>query len=114
MYEYKARVVSVYDGDTIRINVDLGFGVENKGNDGKGMIVRLYGINAPELRGDEKAEGFKSRDYLRSLIQDKEVIIKTIKDETEKYGRYLGKIYLGDLYVNDDLVQKGYAKTAEY
>lgn len=78
------------------------------------MIVRLYGINAPELRGDEKAEGFKSRDYLRSLIQDKEVIIKTIKDETEKYGRYLGKIYLGGFYVNDDLVQKGYAKTAEY
>lgn len=114
MYEYRAEVVSVYDGDTIRVNVDLGLGVTNKGNDGKGVIIRLFGINTPEIRGDEREDGLVSRDYLRGLILGKRITLKTIKDTTGKYGRYLGKIYLGGLNVNEDLVTKGYAEYHDY
>jgi len=114
MYEYKAKVISVYDGDTIRIKIDLGFGFSNNGTNGKGMSIRLYGINTPEIRGDEKVQGKISRDYLRSRILGKDIVIKTIKDKTGKYGRYLGKIYLNGECINDTLVEKGYGVYKTY
>ena len=114
MYEYRAKVISVYDADTIRVNVSLGFGVENNGLNGKGMKLRLFGIDAPEMRGEEKEQGKRSRDYLRGLIDGKEIIIKTVKDRTGKYGRYLAHIYLDGLYINDYLVDQGYAIYKKY
>lgn len=114
MYKYKATVVSVYDGDTIRVNIDLGLGIHNKGEDGKGVVIRLYGINTPEIRGEERPQGLLSRDYLRKLILGKQIVIETIKDTKGKYGRYLGKIYIGGLYVNEDLVTNGYAEYKDY
>jgi len=59
-----------------------------------------------------------SRDYLREVIFDKEIIIGTFKDKKEKYGRYLGEIWLpidGEIInVNDLMVDKGYAVYKEY
>ena len=52
MYEYCAKVVSVYDGDTITVDIDLGFGIVLKK-----QKLRLLGINTPEVRGAEKILG---------------------------------------------------------
>jgi micrococcal nuclease len=114
LYHYKAKVINVYDGDTCTVDIDLGLHIWNKGEK-----LRLNRINAPELRGNEKAKGLKSRDFLRSLILDKEVYLETIKDKKEKYGRYLAEIWLEDeknnfININDILVKNGFAKYQKY
>ena len=105
MYEYKALVTKVYDGDTITVDIDLGFGVCLKG-----QKIRLLGIDTPEIRGDEREEGLKSRDVLRGQIINKWVLIKTSKDKKGKYGRWLGEVWLDDLCMNEWLLTEGYAK----
>ena len=115
LYHYKARVLSVYDGDTIRVSIDLGFGIQWKGSDGNGLSIRLFGLNAPEIRGEERDEGLISRDALRDKILDKTIVLKTIKDATEKYGRYLGIILTDEgQNINDWLIENGYAEAREY
>jgi micrococcal nuclease len=113
MYEYRAKVENVYDGDTITVSVVLGFGVY------KTEKLRLSGINAPELRGDERPYGLVSRDKLRELIQGQEIIIKTFKDKKGKYGRYIADIYLdnpetGLFCINDWLVENKLAVYKQY
>jgi micrococcal nuclease len=106
MYEYNAKVVKVYDGDTITVNFDLGFGIMlNK------QKIRLYGINTPEVRGDSKEQGIISRDALRKRILKKNIIIKTHRDKKGKYGRWLGEVFLADENLNEWLVKEGYAKS---
>ena len=56
MYEYKAIVKKVYDGDTITVDIDLGFGITF--ND---KSIRLSGIDTPEIRGEERLEGLRQR-----------------------------------------------------
>jgi len=115
LYHYRARVISIYDADTIRVSIDLGFGIEWKGTDGKGLSIRLYGLNAPEVRGQELEQGLISRDALRDKILGDNIVLKTIKDSTGKYGRYLGIIFTKDgENVNDWLVENGYAEEKEY
>lgn len=111
MYVYKAIIRSVYDGDTIRADLSLGFGIVDHGSDGKGRQFRLHGINTPEVRGKEREEGLKVRDYLRSLIPEgTEVMILSIKDKSGKYGRYLCDLYLLDgTFINQHLLDKGMA-----
>lgn len=107
MYEYKARVRSVYDGDTFRADVDLGFDVWL--ND---IAFRLNRINAPEL-SSVSPKGRISRDELREILEaGREITIKTVKDKKEKYGRYLADVYVDttDICVNDWLVTNGFAK----
>lgn len=114
LYHYKAKVVSVYDGDTIRVEIDLGFGLKWCGIDGKGVSIRLADIDAPEVRGKERESGLITRDFLRNLILGKVVTLKTIKDTSEKYGRYLGIILLDNLNINEHLVTEGLVVRAEY
>ena len=114
LYYYKAIVTSVYDGDTCTVDIDLGLHTWIR--DEK---IRLYRINAPELRGKERPEGLKSRDFLREQILNKKITIQTIKDKKEKYGRYLGEIWLKDekgkeININDLLVKKGFAVYKKY
>lgn len=104
---YEAKVISVYDADTATLMIDLGCKVTIKEK------VRFYGIDTPEIRTRnkrEKALGLEARDFVRDLILDKTVIIKTFKDKKGKFGRYLANIYVDDISLNDLLVQKGYAK----
>jgi micrococcal nuclease len=114
MYTYKAHISSVYDGDTVTAIIDCGFNIS------KMEKLRLFGINAPEMRGEKKAEGKKSRDFLRSLILGKEVTIKTRKDKKGKYGRYIATIFVeGDdslvmLNVNESMVSMGHAVFKDY
>jgi micrococcal nuclease len=89
MFEYRARIVSAYDGDTIRGDIDLGFGIWTLN-----QPIRVYGINAPErytVAGDA-ARAFS----LTLLPEGTNVVMTTFKDKKEKYGRYLGKITLPD------------------
>jgi micrococcal nuclease len=105
MYEYKATVTKVYDGDTITVDFDLGFGIVLKK-----QTIRLFGINTPEVRGTEKADGIISRDALRQRILGKQVIIKTSKDKKGKYGRWLGEVFVKEENINQWLLEEGYAK----
>lgn len=105
---YKAKITSVYDGDTVTAIIDLGFEISKK------TKIRLYGINAPEVRGKQRPEGLKSRDYLRSLILNKNVILQTLKDKKGKYGRYIAIIHLNDKNINELLVESGHAEKKEY
>lgn len=104
MYTYKALVTSVYDADTFRCDIDLGFGVIFKN-----QSIRMLGINAFEIRGEDNVKGIKSRDALRSKILNKEIILTTEKDDKEKFGRYLGTVTINDENINDWLVKNKYA-----
>ena len=117
-YTYRAEIVSVYDGDTITVDIDVGFGVWLHG-----QKIRLYGINAPEVRGDEREAGIRSRDALRQMLPPgRSVVIATRRDKKGKYGRWLGEVYCtiattpgGPLIcANEALVRRGHAKRAEY
>ena len=105
MYEYKATVTKVYDGDTITVDFDLGFGIILKK-----QTIRLLGINTPEVRGPERADGIISRNALRQRILDRQVIVKTSKDKKGKYGRWLGEVFVADENINQWLISEGYAK----
>ena len=109
IYTYKATITSVYDGDTVTADVDLGFR-----NWVKGEKLRLSRINTPEVRGVERPEGLISRDWLREKLMGQDVIIKTLKDKKGKYGRYVVEIYLNGQNINDLLVEEGLAEYKEY
>jgi micrococcal nuclease len=104
MYEYRAYVRRVYDGDTVTVDIDLGFDIVIKN-----QKIRLLRINAPEVRGKQRPEGLKSRDALRGKISNKWVKVKTEKDKKGKYGRWLGEIWIDDDCVNDWLIREGFA-----
>jgi len=114
LYYYRAEVQSVYDGDTCTLNIDLGLGswAHNE-------KIRLARINTPELRGDDRPEGLKARDYLREKIDGQEVWISTLKDKKGKYGRYIADIWTKQpdgiyININDELVTAGHAKYVQY
>ena len=111
MYEYHVKkVTNVVDGDTIDVEIDLGFDISFSSR------VRLAGIDTPESRTTNKAEkvlGLEAKEYVKSKIKDaKEVIIKTEKmDSSEKYGRILGWVFLdgSKISINEQMIAEGYA-----
>jgi len=112
-WKYKAIVAHVVDGDTLDLNVDLGFGVS------KFDRFRLFGINAPETYGvkhesAEYADGMKAKKWLIDKIEGANVTVETFKDKQGKYGRYLCVVYLGEENINEMLVKEGLAVVQEY
>jgi len=111
MYEYRVKkVTKVLDGDTIDVDIDLGFSISYSGR------VRLSGIDTPESRTRdlvEKKLGLEAKEYMKSLLDNaKLVVIKTEKpDSSEKYGRILGQVFIDGLNisVNQMLIDNGYA-----
>ena len=103
MYTYRAKIISVYDGDTVTALVDLGFGISTK------IKVRLKGIDTPELRGSIAA-----REFLKGKVLDKDIVIQTFKDKKGKYGRYIGVLWVDDTNINELLVEQGHAEIVEY
>lgn len=107
MYSYKAKIVEVYDGDTFTFYVDLGFDVWVRSK------LRLYGINTPEVRGDEKKDGLMIRDYVRNLILGKMVTIDVHKKG--KYGRYVADVTLENgTDLASHLIDKEYGVAVDY
>ncbi|NDC39206.1 MAG: hypothetical protein EBZ48_14365 [Proteobacteria bacterium] len=104
MYTYQAHVISVYDGDTLTVDIDLGFSIVLRK-----QTVRLVHINTPELRGSTQEKGLAARDALRSRVLGKSVILKTIKDSREKYGRWLGEVWVDGECINDWMLSEGLA-----
>ena len=111
MYEYRATVISVYDADTMRCDIDLGFGVWFKN-----QSIRWLKIDAWEVRGEEREGGLLARDRVRELLLGKEVILKTYKDDKGKYGRWLAEVYLPGVplewenSINQQLINEGHAE----
>jgi micrococcal nuclease len=111
MYEYRIKkVTNVVDGDTIDVEIDLGFSVSYS------QRLRLAGIDTPESRTTDKAEkvlGLEAKEYLKNKVKDaKDVIVKTEKpDSSEKYGRILGWVYVdgSGKSVNEQMIEDGYA-----
>lgn len=111
MFEYYVKKVSkIVDGDTIDVDIDLGFDISFSSR------VRLAGIDTPESRTSDKMEkslGLESKAYLKHEIESaKTVVIKTEKmDSSEKYGRILGWVYLdgNTKSVNEKMIEDGYA-----
>jgi micrococcal nuclease len=111
MYQYRAIVRSVTDGDTIHADVDLGFNIIMRN-----ATIRLSGINCPEVK---TPEGKVAKTYLKErLPAGTELLLVSHKDETEKYGRILGTIYIGEALktgpvvgnsVNWEMLAKGMA-----
>ena len=101
IYE-NVEILRIIDGDTIVVNIDLGFNIWKK------ATLRLYGINAPEIKGTEKELGLKSKEYVSSLIP----INSYVKLEClgkDKYGRWLANIYKDELFINQHLIYLKYA-----
>ena len=108
-YKYQAKVVEVYDGDTITADIDLGFGTWRLGEK-----LRLARINAPEVRGKEKARGLKSWAWLNERILNQTITITTDRDKKGKYGRYIVEIQHNGENINDALVREGWAVYKDY
>jgi micrococcal nuclease len=111
LYTYRADVVNVLDGDTIKVVVDLGFGVRSV------QTLRLRGIDAPEIA---TADGMEAKKALAKMLKIQDggwgmadgkanpgVLIKTVK--SDKYDRYLADVFIGGAYVNQELVKNGLA-----
>lgn len=109
-YWYPATLEGCYDGDTCTLT-DMDLGLKFHHHD---VILRLYGINTPELRGAEREAGLRSRDYLLSLIHPGDrILIHTHRDESGKYGRLLATIFYacdtGWCNANQELLDRGLA-----
>lgn len=104
LYNYKAEITNVVDGDTVDAVIDLGFRMSATHR------LRLLGINAPEKNSSDpliRAQALKSRDALCSYLVSRDVTIHT--EKSDAFGRYLAIIYVGDLNVNEAMVRNGFA-----
>ena len=112
MYEYRCTVVKIIDGDTVDVDIDLGFGVWLKKE-----RIRLYGIDTPESRTrdlEEKKYGRAAKEFITQMLDDEGgVVLKTHKDAEGKFGRILGELWrttdYADKSINDYMVEKSHA-----
>ena len=108
MYEYKVEIVKVIDGDTVDVNIDLGFGVWLHKE-----RVRLYGIDTPESRTSDKEEkvyGLMAKDFLIEWISAGNVTLKTkTYDAKGKFGRILGELWVFDTNLNQKMIDEHHA-----
>lgn len=97
------KVVNVVDGDTVKLE--------------SGEVVRYIGIDSPETMHPSKPVqcfGKDAGEKNRELVEGKEVRLVKDVSETDKYGRLLRYVYVGDIFVNDYFVRNGYAKASSY
>jgi len=113
MYEYRATVINVVDGDTVDVDIDLGFGIILRDE-----RVRIMGIDAPESRTSDKVEdifGELAKARVKELLQGgDEIVLKTEvnrdgEDMKGKFGRILGDFIVKDRMLTDMLIEEGHA-----
>lgn len=111
MYEYKAKILKIVDGDTVDVDIDLGFGTWLKDE-----RVRIHGIDTPESRTRDKVEkvfGLAAKERLSELL-GKDVVLKTFaakdgQDMKGKFGRILGDFIIGERLVSEIMIEEGHA-----
>ena len=112
MYEYRCTVVKIIDGDTVDVDIDLGFGVWMKK-----QRIRMYGIDTPESRTrdlEEKKYGLAAKKFLTGMLDDEAgITLKTHKDAEGKFGRILGELWrntdYADQSINEHMVEQNHA-----
>ena len=113
MYEYKSKILRIVDGDTVDVDIDLGFGVWLHKE-----RVRIMGIDTPESRTRDKVEkkfGLASKARLKELMPIgsiqvlKTQIDKSGEDKKGKFGRILGDFMIDTKLVTDIMISEGYA-----
>lgn len=93
MYQYEAKIIDIIDGDTVKVELSLGFNIYHK------ITLRLVDINAPETRSlneQIKKYGLRAKEKLKQYLNegDGSVVVSTLKPNPEdKYGRVLGILY---------------------
>ena len=97
MHEYKCKILRIVDGDTVDVDIDLGFGIWRHKE-----RVRLLGIDTPESRTrdlEEKKFGLLSKQYVKDHYPIGSIaMLRTHKDKTGKFGRILGDFIVADGY----------------
>ena len=108
MFEYKCKLVKVVDGDTVDVDIDLGFGVWLQN-----QRIRLYGIDTPESRtsdAEEKKYGLAAKQRMQEWLDGGNLKIVTHKDAKGKFGRILGELwYAGTHNINQKLIDNHHA-----
>jgi micrococcal nuclease len=114
MYEYNCKIVRVVDGDTVDVDIDLGFGMWMHKE-----RIRLYGIDTPESRTRdlvEKKFGYLAKDMVESFLPVGSIqTLVTVKDKAGKFGRILGKFKIHDgkedrqTTINEWMIENHYA-----
>lgn len=99
LFTYAATLIDVYDGDTIHLDLDLGFHTWRRGE-----RYRLARINAPELK---TPAGPPARDHLTQLLAAGPLTVTTSK--ADNYGRYLVECFVNGVNLNDQMVADGFA-----
>lgn len=112
--EYECIVSRVVDGDTIDVEIDLGFDIVTK------QRIRLLGVDTPETYRPsceaERVHGELAKSFVEGECLGKSCKLVTDRDRKGKYGRYLGVVYApgSSVSVNDLIVEKGLAKLDTY
>ena len=108
MYEYKCKVVRVVDGDTVDVDIDLGFGVWLHKE-----RVRIIGMDTPESRTRDKEEkkyGLAANAELKVLLDDDDIKLVTKKyDAKGKFGRILGDFFVKGVTVSSVMIERHHA-----
>ena len=107
MYTYNVTVTRVVDGDTVDVDIDLGFGMTYKK-----QRVRMMGIDTPESRTrdlEEKFYGKQSKYFLEDLLKDQK--IQLVSHDKGKFGRILGELFVkgNELSINQQMIDNYHA-----
>ena len=113
MYEYRCKITRVVDGDTVDVDIDLGFGVWLHKE-----RVRIYGIDTPESRTrdlEEKKYGLAAKEFVKEFVRDKggsNIVLRTRKyDAKGKFGRILGDIIVDNVSMSETMIKEHHAVT---
>jgi len=107
LYNYKAELIKVVDGDTVDLNISLGCGVFKKER------VRLEGLNAPEIHTKdlrEKAVGLDAMAFTERFLGDGFGKCYVKSSERGKYGRLLIELFVDGKSLNKSLIKEGHAR----
>jgi micrococcal nuclease len=115
-YIFTATVSKIVDGDTMYVtDINLGFGVVNRGDTGRGICLRLNGIDTPESRTrdlEEKRYGLAAKAFVQAFSPvGTEVTLRTY--EKGKYGRWLADIKVGSKWLCKELIKNYHAVAYE-
>ncbi|MDD3793066.1 MAG: thermonuclease family protein [Candidatus Bathyarchaeota archaeon] len=104
-YSYIGYVTEIINGDSFLASIDIGLDIILTNR-----RIKLNGVEAPQLIGDDADAGIVAKDVLKELIFNKKVLLKIYKNVTDEYGRYIADVFFNDVFVNEYMVTNGFAK----